>query len=109
MRGLVVGVSEIKRIDIAEFREQGYLQELNRRFLHPLGLALEIVVDDDGDERLGGIWDYRDDPEGIYYGDLDWQKYNAVEQRWREREPERVARIGYMVQPAELKLPRWDE
>lgn len=32
-----------------------------------------------------------------------------VEQRWREREPERVARIGYMVQPAELKLPRWDE
>lgn len=60
-------MKEPKRIDIKEFREQGFLQELNRQFLHPLGLALEIVREDDGTERLGGIWDYRDDPEGIYY------------------------------------------
>jgi hypothetical protein len=59
--------NNIKRIDIKEFREKGYLQELNRRFLHPLGLALEIVREDDGTEKLGGIWDYRDDEEGIYY------------------------------------------
>ena len=58
---------EIKRIDIKEFRESGYLQELNRRFLHPLGLALEIVQEDDGTEKLGGVWDYREDSEGIYY------------------------------------------
>jgi hypothetical protein len=58
---------KIKRIDIKEFREKGYLQELNRRFLHPLGLALEISIDDSGNEKLGGIWDYRDDNEGIYY------------------------------------------
>lgn len=58
---------EIKRIDIKEFREKGYLQELNRRFLHPLGLALEIVQESDGTETLGGIWDYREDKEGIYY------------------------------------------
>lgn len=58
---------EIKRIDVKEFREKGYLQELNRRFLHPLGLALEISIDDDGNEKLGGVWDYRDDEEGIYY------------------------------------------
>lgn len=58
---------KIKRIDIKEFREKGYLQELNRRFLHPLGLALEITIDDNGDEKLGGIWDYREDKEGIYY------------------------------------------
>lgn len=58
---------EIKRIDIKEFREKGYLQELNRRFLHPLGLALEIVLDDDNNETLGGVWDYREDKEGIYY------------------------------------------
>lgn len=60
-------MSEIKRIDIKEFREKGYLQEVNRQFLHPLGLALEIIKDDDGNERLGGVWDYRDDDEGIYY------------------------------------------
>lgn len=41
---------EIKRIDIKEFREKGYIQELNRRFLHPLGMAIEVVVDDKGEE-----------------------------------------------------------
>jgi hypothetical protein len=60
-------MENIKRINIKEFREKGYLQELNRRFLHPLGLALEIIVLDDGSEKLGGIWDYREDKEGIYY------------------------------------------
>jgi hypothetical protein len=60
-------MDKIKRIDIKEFRELGYLQELNRRFLHPLGLALEIIIDDNGEEKLGGIWDYRMDEVGIYY------------------------------------------
>ena len=57
----------IKRIDIKEFREKGYLQELNRNFLHPLGLALEVVIDGKGNETLGGIWDYREDNEGMFY------------------------------------------
>lgn len=60
---------EIKRIDIKEFREKGFLQEVNRQFFHPLGLALEVVInDEDGTESLGGIWDYRDDPEGVFFG-----------------------------------------
>ena len=57
----------IKKIDIKEFRDKGYLQELNRRFLHPLGLALSVKVNDDGSETLDSIWDYREDSEGIYY------------------------------------------
>jgi len=57
----------IVNIDIKEFRSKGYLQELNRRFLHPLGLALEVVIEADGSEMLGGIWDYRKDAEGIYF------------------------------------------
>ena len=82
---------EIKRIDIAEFRRLGFLQEVNRQFFHPLGLALEVVVDDchhpdveagsfpavrcelcgeNGKvESLGGVWDHRDDPEGIVFGE----------------------------------------
>ena len=28
---------------------------------------LEIIKNDDDSEALGGIWDYRDDKEGIYY------------------------------------------
>lgn len=60
--------NNIKKIDIKEFREKGYLQELNRQFLHPLGMALEIIQDEDtGEEKLGGIWDYREDEKGIYF------------------------------------------
>jgi hypothetical protein len=60
----------IKRMSISEFHDLGYLQEANRRFFHPLGLALEIVKLEDGTESLGGIWDYRCDPEGMYF-DID--------------------------------------
>ena len=37
----------MKYIDVNEFIEEGYLQELNRRFLHPLGLALTVAADAD--------------------------------------------------------------
>lgn len=58
----------IKKIDIKEFRELGFLQEVNRLFFHPLGLALEATVDDvTGEETLSGVWDFRDDPEGIIF------------------------------------------
>lgn len=57
----------MKTISIKEFRKKGYLQELNRRFLHPLGLALAIKIDDLGFESLDRIWDYREDEEGIHY------------------------------------------
>ena len=60
-------MENIKKISIKEFREKGYLQELNRMFLHPLGLALEVIIDKNGEESLGGIWDYREDGEGIVY------------------------------------------
>lgn len=35
---------DIKRLPISEFRERGYLHEVNRLVLHPLGLALEVQV-----------------------------------------------------------------
>lgn len=97
---------EVRRMDIAEFRELGYLQEINRRFLHPLGLALEVVRDDvTGEERLGGVWDERADPEGISYGG----EYEAglaakaafVDAEWKARAAARVAALGFMVQPVE--------
>jgi len=61
-------VTEIKYMSIKEFRELGLLQELNRLFLHPCGLALEIVQNEDGTEQFGGVWDYRDDPIGMEFG-----------------------------------------
>jgi len=58
---------EVKRMDLKEFRDKGFLQEVNRQFFHPLGLALEIVYDDNGNITLGGIWDYREHEEGMLF------------------------------------------
>lgn len=97
---------DIVRIDIAELRRLGYLQELNRRFLHPLGLALEVIVDKETkEERLGGVWDYRDDPEGMRYGEgphaPELDKAKAIEEELEQRAPARRAALGYVVQPVE--------
>jgi len=90
-------IMSIKRMDIAEFREKGFLQEANRLFFHPLGLALEIVIEDDGTERLGGIWDYRDDPEGVFFDQsaidsekayfVDELRQSKIENRIKAGEP----------------------
>lgn len=92
---------QVKRIDIKELREFGYLHELNRLFLHPLGLALEVVVEEDGTERLGGVWDYRDDPEGMAFADdtLDAEKARRVALEEAQRRPAREAALGYWQQP----------
>lgn len=76
----IVDTDNVKRMDIKEFREIGFLQEVNRCFLHPLGLALEVFQNEDGTESLGGIWDYRDDPEGMIFsaGVIDRDKVSRV-------------------------------
>lgn len=98
-------MSDVKRMDIKEFREKGFLQEANRQFFHPLGLALEIVIDDDGNESLGGVWDYRDDPEGMSYDDelirTDFAKERAdkIQELFNEKSKTRTERYGYTIQP----------
>jgi len=49
-----------KLISVEEFRSFGYLQELNRLFLHPLGLSLIVSIAENGQESLHGIADYRE-------------------------------------------------
>lgn len=95
---------EIKHIDITEFRESGFLQEANRLFFHPLGLALEIMQEEDGSEHLSGIWDYREDPEGITFGGpedygLDAGKAQAVELERCRHAPARKKLFGQIEQP----------
>lgn len=102
---------EPKRIDIKEFRKKGYLQELNRQFLHPLGLALEVVQNDDGSERLGGIWDSREDPNGFTY-DLQNSKFTNKERlqefkekadniakQFEEKRKTRQQKLGFFIEP----------
>jgi hypothetical protein len=59
----------IKHMSVEEFHELGLLQEINRLFLHPRGLALEVTKREDGTMYVSGIWDYREDPEGILFAD----------------------------------------
>ena len=98
-------------IDIKEFREKGYLQELNRLFLHPLGLALEVIIEKDGTEKLGGIWDYREDDEGIYYdlANSDKEriysfrrKASFVKSEQAKRKIKRKAELGYVIEPVPM-------
>lgn len=98
---------EIKIIDIKEFREKGYIQELNRRFLHPLGMAIEVVVDNNGEEKLGGIWDYREDEEGIYYDiknsdDSRKSRFKAnekfIDEELESRGKARMEKLGFDIE-----------
>lgn len=94
-------LDEIIYLDIREFRERGYLQELNRLFLHPLGLALEVVIEADGTEQLGGIWDYREDPEGMNFAaDMDLTPkaiiFDSISTAAHET---RLRTMGYIIQP----------
>lgn len=85
----------IKYIPISEFREKGYLQEVNRRFFHPIGTALEIsifkwyegflyhivsafkmLIPGTNKEEITGVWDYRKDPEGMYFDFLHQSDQN---------------------------------
>ena len=73
-----------KYMSVKEFVERGFLQEVNRRILHPCGLAL-VIHEWEGTFEFAGVWDARDDPEGIIFADSeppDWQKRNRVNEEW---------------------------
>jgi len=98
----------IKYMDISKFVDEGYLQEVNRQFFHPKGMALVVSAetDDDTGEVIGswtisGIWDARDDPEGIAFadGDLSLEKAEKVGEDDTTRYDNRVEALGYWVQP----------
>jgi hypothetical protein len=98
-------MSEIKYLDIKEFQQKGLLFEANRQFFHPLGLALEINTDEDGKTYLSGIWDYRDDPEGMGYGekllssDGAYEKAKYVHDLKESKRDVREKTFGAIVQP----------
>lgn len=94
-------MSDIKYISGNEFRDEGYLQEVNRLFFHPLGLALEIYLDHDGKEFVSGVRDHRDDLEGVRYDkdQLSVEKAENVKREESKRLLPRVKKLGYIYQP----------
>ena len=89
----------MKYMDLKEFREIGYLHEINRLILHPLGLALEITVDDLGQEHISGIQDHRDIPCGYSFLSPNEKKAENIRNIQEERKPQRLETLGYWIQP----------
>jgi len=96
-----------KYMNITEFRESGLLQEVNRRFFHPMGLALAVGESSDGSEVVAGIWDFRDDPEGIFFQDgiIQEAKVKRVDEMFEAKREHREAKFGYHVQPVPNESP----
>jgi len=98
-------MSDVKRMDIKEFRQIGLIAELNRSFLHPLGMALEVIIDDEtGEEKLGGIWDYRDDPEGMLFSKehFPYAKIMMAQEFIKEKHEQRMKTLGFIYQDPEF-------
>lgn len=95
-----IPTAELPRLSATELRDHGYLLEANRRFFHPLGLALSVNVDDGTIEVL----DDRDDLEGWRFGQLDEadvrDKVGNVARLEELRRPHRERALGYWIQPA---------
>ncbi len=91
----------MNRMSVKEFIEFGYLHEVNRRVLHPLGLALEVVEEADGRCSFSGVQDFRDDPEGMVFAEdtLSFEKADRVAMEEALRLETRHRALGFWVQP----------
>ena len=87
------------RLSNKDFRDQGYLSEINRVCLHPLGLTL--AFDPETNELF--VLDGRDDPEGIVFGDecMDdvTKKSKLVTSEYSKRAIVRFRGLGFIIQP----------
>lgn len=100
LRAMALGITgNPKRMSVKEFRALGLLHEINRRVLHPLGLGIEVSMDKDtGEEMFGGVHDFRDDPEGMLFGELDKEKMATVAAIEAEKHPVREKVLGFVIQ-----------
>lgn len=77
---------KIQLLDLDEVVNLGVIQEINRRLLHPRGLALavEAEVDENGDiesyNSIVGIADYRDVDEPIEHSNVNEGKVEAFDE-----------------------------
>lgn len=111
---------EISYLPTDVFIRDGYLQESNRLFFHPLGLALELSAP--GGNVRGDVesaiellvsrgymvtrcWDYRDDPEGMVFADQmlgsaeGRRKADHVAAEHVARRADRESLLGWWIQP----------
>ncbi|MCK5019359.1 MAG: hypothetical protein KAS32_20025 [Candidatus Peribacteraceae bacterium] len=107
----------MKEMDLNKFCELGILQEVNRVFFHPLGLALSVEAEalkdipsarGDGTSEndmivgLSAVLE-TDDPDGIVFGDIDYDKVAKFKEWANGRTPTRVQNLKFKIQPS-IKL-----
>lgn len=93
-----------KEMSPKEFQETGLLQEVNRQFFHPLGLALYLTMDEDDKVVLGGILDSRNDPEGFRFDCWLNPKAKAYVKRLRSQKARaRKKLFGAVIQPVKAR------
>ncbi|MGA3295264.1 MAG: hypothetical protein ABSE45_14950 [Candidatus Acidiferrales bacterium] len=99
-----LGATTRNPLDLTTFRDEGYLQEANRRFFHPLGLALEL----DMETNTLRVWDYREDPEGMIFAEGEdlRPKAQRIADLMHARLAPRMKALSFFVQPAEPFQPR---
>lgn len=91
----------MKYMNLDLFQQDGYLQEVNRLFFHPLGMALEFTRTANGEVYFSGIRDGRDDPEGIIFDPPPDSAIAAKIGTELERAKSyRRRHIGFGIQPA---------
>ena len=83
--------------------DSGLLYAINLQLLHPLGMAMEIKFNDDGTKEFGGIWDYRNDPEGLLFEDktmiAGMEKFcKFMDEFGNKKLQERFDALGFVVQ-----------
>ena len=105
----IAETNDVKVMPIKEFRELGFVQEANRLFFHPRGLALEVIIGDNNNpDRVGNIWDYREDPEGIVFNDLTnscaRKKCDTVANEYDKHKEFRIKLLGSVIQSIGTRL-----
>ncbi len=98
---------ESKWMDLNEFRDKGFLQEVNRLFFHPLGLALMVETDAATGEvlNIAGIQDCRNDIVAFGPGEVDIRKIESVEALRAKAEVTRRRKMGWVIQPWVFQPP----
>lgn len=94
-------------IDPQELAAEGYVQEVNRRFFHPLGLALHVARSETG-VVLKGVIDCRDVTGGVVFNEAEcWisehrrDAARKITRDWARRGRERLDEAGWMIQPVD--------
>lgn len=97
-------MKRLKTVTPKELLDWGLIFEINRSVLHPLGLAIAVEMTEKGEVFFSnGVWDSRDDPEGIIFAKDAFERGDAKYQNFMDkfgtaRCEERTKVLGYTVQ-----------